>query len=359
MPKVAPHDKANSKSDSKPRPYAPSWVDRFTAWVARLPGPSWVYYLGLGLVLLFVQAIAMWVEGAFPIGTFLPIQGFHAGVIAFFLALFHYLDDRADAALTTLRPALKASEKEYSELRYQVTTLPARPTLLTSLAILISFMVMEHVIWSLPSSFDALATSPISWALLYLIYRLLWWIFGTLIYHTIHQLRVINRIFARHTRVSLFRMRPLYAFSSLTALTAVSLTVIPYAWMAINPGALSDPIAIRVALPFTILAVVTFVWPLLGVHRLLVEEKERLLGEGSLRLEASIVELQGRMDSGKLEGMDDLYKAIAGLQIQQNALDKIPTWPWEPETVRLLITALALPLGLWIAQFVLQRLLGV
>jgi len=360
MPKVAPHDKANFKSDSKTRPYAPSWVDRFTAWVARLPGPSWAYYPGLGLVLLLVQAIVMWVEGAFPIGTFLPIQGFQAGVIAFFLALFHYLDDRADAALTTLRPALKASEKEYSELRYQATTLPARPTLLASLAILISFIVMEHVIWrSLPSSFDALATSPISWALLYFIYRLLWWIFGTLIYHTIHQLRVINRIFTRHTRISLFRMRPLYAFSSLTALTAVSLTVIPYAWMAINPGTLSDPTAFGVALPFTILALVTFVWPLLGVHRLLVEEKERLLGEGSLRLEASIVELQQRMDSGKLEGMDDLYKAIAGLEIQQNALDRIPTWPWEPETVRLLITALALPLGLWIAQFVLQRLLGV
>jgi hypothetical protein len=56
--------------------------------------------------------------------------------------------------------------------------------------------------------------------------------------------------------------------------------------------------------------------------------------------------------------MDDLYNAIAGLEIQQNAVNKIPTWPWEPETVRLLITALALPLGLWIAQFVPQRLLG-
>jgi hypothetical protein len=48
MPKVAPDDKANSKSETKPRPYAPSWIDRLTAWVERLPGPSWLYYLGLG-----------------------------------------------------------------------------------------------------------------------------------------------------------------------------------------------------------------------------------------------------------------------------------------------------------------------
>jgi hypothetical protein len=24
-------------------PYAPSWVDRMTDWVDRLPGPSWVF----------------------------------------------------------------------------------------------------------------------------------------------------------------------------------------------------------------------------------------------------------------------------------------------------------------------------
>jgi hypothetical protein len=39
-------------------------------------------------------------------------------------------------------------------------------------------------------------------------------------------------------------------------------------------------------------------------------------------------------------------------------LERIPTWPWRPETLRLLITALVLPLGLWLAQFILQRLLG-
>ena len=279
-------------------------------------------------------------------------------LIAFFLAVLHYLDDRADAALTTLRPALKASEEECRRLRYQVTTLPARPTLLVSLAILISFMVMEHVVWrSLPSSFDALAASPISWALLYILYRLLWWLFGTFIYHTIHQLRVINRIFTRRTRINLFRMRPLYAFSSVTALTAVSLTIIPYAWMAINPAPLTTT-TIGIMFPITALALASFVWPLLGVHQLLVEEKGRLLDEISLRSETAMVELLRRMDEGKLEGMSDLSEAIASLETEQNALKRIPTWPWQPETVRSLITALGLPLGLWIAQYVLQRILG-
>jgi hypothetical protein len=45
-----------------------------------------------------------------------------------------------------------------------------------------------------------------------------------------------------------------------------------------------------------------------------------MLDETALRFEAAIVELHQRMDSGNLEGMDDLYKAIAGVEIQQNTL---------------------------------------
>jgi len=49
---------------------------------------------------------------------------------------------------------------------------------------------------------------------------------------------------------------------------------------------------------------------------------------------------------------------MSSLQIEQRALESISTWLWQPETVRLLITALALPLGLWVAQYVLQNVLG-
>jgi hypothetical protein len=357
MAKTATDDKANPTSESKPQPYAPSWVDRFSAGVDRLPGPSWLYYLGLGLVLLLVQAVVLWIEGAFPIGTFLLIHLFVAGAIAFFLALFPYLDNAARTALKTLRPALKASEEEYRRLRHQITTLPARPTLLASLAA-VMIIILAQELTGAPSGFEALANSPISAALFRFIHMIEWWIIGAFMYHTVHQLRLINRIYTRRTRINLFRMRPLYAFSSVTALTAVSLTVSTYGWVAINPDLLYKPSGIGITLLILVLAVATFAWPLLGVHRLLVEEKERLLDEISLLLEAEIVELHQRLNGGKREGLDDLSNAIGSLEIEQNVLKGIPTWPWQPETVRLLVTALLLPLGLWIVQVILQRIWG-
>jgi len=358
MAKATEGDKGNSKGESEAQEYAPSWVDRLTDWVAQLPGPSWGYYAGLGLALLLVQALVLWVEGPFPVGTFFPVQLFMAGLVGYFLALFEYLDNRAAAALTTLRPALKAAEEEYGRLRYQLTMLPARPTLLASVVTLFIATVLDNLPGA-PSSFEALAAdSPTSAALAYFIYLITWCMFGAFIYHTIRQMRLINRIYTRHTRINLFRMGPLYAFSGLSALMAVGLTVPPYGFMAINQEILYDPRSVGVVFLVTVLAAVTFAWPLLGIHRLLVKEKERLLEESSRRLEATIVDLHQRVDSAELEGMMDLNMAIASLQIEQQALSRIPTWPWEPETVRLLITALVLPLVLWGAQIALQFFTG-
>ncbi len=357
MPRVAAGDKSDSKSEGRPPPYSPSWVDHFTAWVDRLPGPSWLYYVGLGLVLLLVQIILLWIEGAYPVGTFFPAQAYTAGAVAYVLALLPYLDNRADSALTTLRPALKVSEEEYSQLRYQLTTLPARPTVLASL-VAVTFIVLTEQLWGSPTGYEALASSPVSATLSYSVYLISWWPFSAFVYHTVHHLRLINRIYCRHTCIDLFRMRPLYAFSNLTAVTAASLAFLTYGWQAINPGMLFDPTAFGIALLIAVLAASTFVWPLLGIHRLLVEEKERLLDNSSLRLEAALVELDQRMDSGDLEGMEDLNMAIASLEIEQNVLSRIPTWPWQPETVRLLLAALLFPLGLWITQIVLQGILG-
>ena len=117
---------------------------------------------------------------------------------------------------------------------------------------------------------------------------------------------------------------------------------------------LHDPVALAIALPITLLGVAIFVWPLLGIHRLLVNEKERLLEESSRRLEVAVVDLHHRVDNGELEGMTDLNMAIGALELEHQALSRIPTWSWQPETVRLLATALLLPLVLLLAQIAVQ-----
>ena len=108
----------------------------------------------------------------------------------------------------------------------------------------------------------------------------------------------------------------------------------------------------------TILAAALFAVPLLGVRRLLVDEKERRIYESADRLEATIAKLHERVDSGNLEGWNDLNTAMAFLETERARLEKIPTWPWRPGTLRGMIAALSLPTVLWLVQRVLQRILG-
>jgi hypothetical protein len=314
-------------------------------------------YLGAALLLLLFQAAAAWAEGAYPVGTLPLIALFYAGAAPFFLALLHGLDNIAVQALVTLRPALTMSDEEYGALCYRFATLPARETVFVNLVILIASTLVDLREGS-PISGGPLADFPIAATIQYLIYKLTWWVFSALLYHTVRQLRLIDQVYTKSTCINLFRASPLYAFSRLSALTAVGLIVPPYIFFSLTPGAFSDPIALAIGVLFLALAVAIFVWPVLGLHRLMVEEKQRLMDEPSVRLEAAISELHRQIDSGSPEGIDDLQKVIASLENERSILYDIPTWPWRPETLRLLITALLLPLVMWVTQLVLRRVLG-
>lgn len=337
---------------------APSWVDRLNAWVDRLPGPSWAYYLGLWLAFSLVLVLALWIDGVYPVGTVFPVQVFIPAMIALFLGMIHYLDKRADKALATLSPLLKDNEEEQEQLRRELITLPALPTILISLATVVFFLLLWLVLGEVEPSIQALSDSLVTAILTSVAYFAGWWCFGTFTYHTIHQLRAINRILTRHTRITLFRLRPLYGFSSVSALTAVTLAIATYGWTALNPQNLTDLLALAFLVLLTVLALTTFIWPLLGIHHLLEVEKARLLSECQQRMEGSFAELHRRIDAGEIEGMSEFNMAIASLEMEHGALQRVPTWPWQPETLSLLITALALPLGLWILQYVLQNVLG-
>jgi hypothetical protein len=210
-----------------------------------------------------------------------------------------------------------------------------------------------------PYYLDVFETAPISRYISRFVYILCWWVFGAFIFHTIHQLTQINRIYTRHTRIHLFRTKPFYAFSNLSAFTAGSLVMIIYGFVVVNPSIESnEPVVLVWVIFFILMAVVTFIWPQLGMHRLQEAEQERLVDEAYLRLERTIDHLHQQLDKNKYEDMEELNFAIASLEVELNLLKKIRTWPWEPETLQLLITALALPLGLWIIQLVFERLLG-
>jgi hypothetical protein len=341
---------------SEASPYPPSWVDRFTAWVERLPAPAWIYYLALWLVLYIIQFATQWTNGA--AGSPHPFHLLFAGAIPFYLALIHYLDRTADAALSRFRPVLDCSDIEHAELRYRLTTLPARPTLLVTLFGIvlggISLLALP-LDWRLSVWHFSDSTASIYFTSAILV--LAWALVTLLAYHTLHQLNVVRQIYERAS-VNLFNLRPLYAFSDLSARTAIGMQLFVSGWYILAPELLSNNFAAVLGVLLTAVAMLTFVWPLLGTHRLLVDEKNRLLGEQSELLEAAIKEVNRRISSKEVQEMEDWHKALESLEIEHTALSRISTWPWRPETLQSFVATLVLPVVIWLIQWFLQRFLS-
>jgi hypothetical protein len=338
--------------------YSPSWIDRFTDWVDRLPQPTWAFYLVLWLVLFAAQTLIHWNDGSYPLGVIYPFHLVLTATIPYTLALIHYLDKSAESALLRFRPALEVTDAEFADLRYQLTTLPQRQTGFASLigvGIAALALTLAPESWSRPAAF---VSSSVSMGFTILLTVMMWWLVGAFAYHTAHQLRLVSHIYARYTRINLFKLIPLYAFSGLSARTALGLALGLTAWYAVLPDTFDRPGNVISAVIANVIAGLIFVWPLLGIHRLLADEKDRLLAESAQRLEAAITELYARMDSGKLEGMESLVKGMEGLEINHKAISRISTWPWAPETPRGLIAALLFPLIVFIGQWLLRRILG-
>lgn len=90
----------------------------------------------------------------------------------------------------------------------------------------------------------------------------------------------------------------------------------------------------------------------------MAEQKAKMVDALGVRLEAALVELRQRVDARETQEIDGVLKVISALEIEKNTLAKVSTWPWQPETLRYLTSALFLPLVMWLIQFILRELLA-
>jgi hypothetical protein len=341
--------------------YPPSWLDRLTERVDRLPGPAWAYYVGLGLLLLLAEGAVKWSDGTYA-GGFIFYHLIYAATPANLLGSLHYVDRVAGQSFDSYRPALNTSDATAREHRYRLTTMPALPALLATLlgatwgAIRSNTFPQDEA--RILGLYTSTAGSILDWGMTVMV----WALAGLFIYHTIHQLRVVSRLLDRHTDINIFRLGPVYAFSRLTAFTSVGMTIGFYGFSSFNlalpEGFATNPGTVLNSAIFMVVAIVTFVLPLWGAHRLLRREKERLQGEAGDRLQGLLADLHRRVEARDTAGAPEYKDLLDSALAERDLLEKLPTWPWQGETLRVVGTAIILPVVLFIIQQVLERLLG-
>lgn len=342
-------------SVASPRRYAPSWVNVFTEWMERLPGPTWLAYVA-GLVLLeLISVLALGLDTTTQrnsIGAAIYYGALPIGV----LALIHSLDRTASGAVEVLRPDLDMDDAEIGGTLHQMTVAPARPAALIAL--------FSLVITLLGYASDPVGAGIVGYSIPALAFRGFWEtlitaIFLVLIYHTVRQLRLIPRLHERVRRVDVFDQSRLYAMSRVTSRTAIGLIVLlaPSLFLLPTNAGVSYWILTTAWYGFAVVvAAAAFFAPLWGMHGRLVAQKRRLQSEVGGRISETLALLPEAVDAGDGAAIDIRHRTLTTLVAARDVVNRVPTWPWSTGALTGFVSAIALPIVLFLIQRLLSQL---
>ena len=337
------------------RPYAPSWVDDLVRAIDALPGPSIPWIIVIGVITLAAVYGLDPLSGLPAVAD--PSLTYYGLLLPGILWLFGYLNVVARKALNDFRPLLAATDAEVAELRYRLTVVPARGAWLL-LAASVPLTLAAYAFFAEAEGVVGLSASAIAFRLPYEILSTAV-IFVTL-YRTVRQVRLVHRIHGRAEGIDLYQPAPLYAFSSLTAQAGMGLflLLVPLALLVpTGSGAAASAVAATWFALLVVVSAATFILPLEGMHARIAAQKRLLEAAVGRRLTATIEEIHRAVDAGDLTVADGLNKNLTSLIAERDLVEKLPTWPWRPGTIGAFVTAMLLPIGIWLATRLLERVI--
>jgi hypothetical protein len=346
---------------AKPNQYPPSWVDRLTDWIDRLPFPVWVFYVGLYSIAAVGLHVATWLNGTSPWGTPSFIQFYSAIWPPIVLYVIHDTDRLAANAVSRIAPLVRSKSGQLKILAYEITTMPSPIVLViyllsAAMMSLFAFQDPRFVFYEPPAG----DIHPVAFALAFFFGVSSYSMAPVIVYHGIRQLGLIRKAYSLVDVVSIYHQQPLYAFSGVTMRTAgyfFLMVYISYLGEFLYDASASEA-ALNVVLSAIMIPISVFIVliPLLGIHRRLADAKLDALEKNSDHIEKTQTLLHDAIDKKnytKIKGVDG---ALASLYRVQDQLKTIATWPWPAGAFRNFLSAVLIPMILWLLQNLVNRL---
>ncbi len=182
---------------------------------------------------------------------------------------------------------------------------------------------------------------------------LLFWIGGRLVYFSLANGSPGDSL----TEVDLLDLRPVRALgriglrSALSWVIGLSLGSLVFLFQELR-FADSLVVFVPLALVTLVVTVASLLLPLRGVHRLLLETRERELAA----VEAAIRGEPGALERTRIGDRDGL--GLADLLAYKQYVQGIPTWPFDSATLRRLLLYLLIPLGSWLGGAMVERMVS-
>ena len=333
-----------------PPPFPPSAVSRALTWIGELPAGGWWLFPCLVVVGLVWSQGVLWGAGLLPLGTFDPTVAFGAVYGPYTLAALAYLNRVAGRSLRSFWPATGWPDADRRGWAYALTTSPTGYGLaIAILAVVLSvggFLAVQSGAVPGGGSGRLLAFVAYFPTLLFG-----YSMFLAALIHTTRQLRLVSRIHREATAIDPFDRVPVYAFSRLTVQIGLAYVLVGYYALTVNGSWQFGNVVSFIPLTATFaLGVAAFVVPLLGIHGRLVDAKEQLIRSAERRLDILGAEMYERVDSRDLDRTKVIADSLVGVRGMRERIDRLPTWPWPPQVFRGFLSALLLPVVVYVVS---------
>jgi hypothetical protein len=338
--------------------FKPSWLNRLLDRMYQLRLPRWLSSLLIPIGLFILAHIILYLLEPSLAWT---VQGEITNLLfwlGFILSGYNYLLSAGWESLNDFRPCLRMDEKEFVNLRKRFLLLPRRWGWLAipPFALAILFTNFRPPIPAKPEV--ALIIQVIMILLAAITFTGAIHVMVTVI----RMLKTINQLYERIVKINIFNLEDLYALSALTAKVGIFFVVAGTMSYIINivvpEGQPQTEVAIFFVSSNSLMAVLAFLLPLLGIHRKLVKEKKLVAQDNNRRLKVAMQILHERSDRSQLEEMPLIKAQIGALLEFRREIGSISTWPWRPQTLRGFITAISLPIVVWLIQQFLAGVIG-
>lgn len=333
-----------------PAAFPPAGLSRALAWIGELPAGGWWLFPCLVVGQLAWAHAVLWAARLLPVGTFDPVVGFGTLYAPYTLAALAYLNGVAGRALRSFWPATGWPESERAAWVYALTT---SPTGYGPAVVIFGIVLAVGGFVAVPSSVlpadgsSRLITFVAYFPTLASGYAL----FLAALIHTTRQLRLVSRIHREATAIDPFDRVPVYAFSRLTVQIGLAYVLVGYYALTVNGSWQFGNAVSWIPLAGTFgVGIAAFIVPLLGIHGRLVDAKEQLVRASERRLDVLGSELYEHVDLRNLDATKQIADALGGVRAMRERIDRLPTWPWPPQILRGFLSALLLPVVVYVVS---------
>lgn len=331
--------------------YTPRWLYRVFGFIERLPIRGWQLALLVAVIGGLAMHLDAWRQGLLPWGQLDTYLASTSLYIVFYPGIWMVLDQRSRVALRDFFRTTRKSEAGFEAVYADFVSLPS---FLGSLVFLfgsfLGFLFYDGIespfLGRVLPIWDLISWVPITGLMFMLLYR------------TLRQAVVMPRLF-NEIKVNLFDPSPVYAISRYASQASVALLVISYLLLSFSlPGQLFEPIAIAFQILLISASLAYFFVPLASINQRMHRAKEKLLAEIGRDLEAVYGRVHAAVQSKKFARVGEMHASIGALKDELEIIRRIPTWPWQPETLRNLVTPMLLPVIVYLMQRYVGSALG-